>query len=993
MALLIVVGFAALSSWFAPIVEKPEPISEDNQPSVRPDPFTLAPMIENHERSLSPWKKYDVFLSFRGADTRRGFVSHLYHELKIVRRIETFKDDRELEIGDPIGETLLKAIEDSHFAIVVLSENYAQSPWCLEELTKICECMEDKHRILPLFYHVKPTDVRHQNGSFKDAFRDHESSRRYSLEKIQQWKKALHKVADFSGCNADEHNTDREVVADIVENVCRRVRTIENYRTFSSRDFELFEATKEAKEKVMEALKNDKITAVGLYGMGGIGKTSMVEYVAVEAYRQGLFHQWTMALISQKPNLWEIQARLASMLGVTLKDNTKYERAGELKSKIREREKILIILDDVWADIDLSDIGIPSLRELKSRNSKVFLTSRNSDVCSRMQCNIQIPLRILDDQDSWRLFEKNTGMSFESTTVFYSVAMEVAKKCSGLPVALTAVAKALGGKSLGHWKGAAMGLKGSKTCQPEHNTAVFKSLKLSYDYLESNDSKSCFLLCCLFPANYEIQIDDLLKYGIGKGLFLQSNMQEARATICSVVQSLKDSNLLLDGKMDRRHIRMHDVIRDIGLSISLTEDGHRQFFVQAGWKIEKWPTIDAHKYCTAISLMMNKMTKLPHDLVFISDANFMPSSVSCDPGWEKFDICIHRYWHIRRRLLDSSSSPVYSRVLTLDVRMETLKEWFVRFVAKKTEKLQYIQCPDLCILEEYDEGRLHELKYLSVIGSDLKELMSVKGIRNEPVFQNLEELHLDQLDRLEKLCVGELPTGSLINLRLLNVRRCHKLMNAFESNLLQRLQKLENLSCEVMDGLKYVFSSEGSGLEEGTLPKLKEMRLDNLVNLIKIWNGPASFRIFDHVKVLVLLQCSKLKNIFTYDEADNLLNLEDLSVDTCKDLERVIDASEEKVRSKIVLPKLKKLSLKNLSKLTRFYGSTGNATRDEDEENIEFPLLKYSDVQRCHSFNSPAKKKLDSMISNSFIRNTCQTKISTIRRRGEVWKDGRYGHQ
>nr|XP_011461854.1 PREDICTED: uncharacterized protein LOC105350713 [Fragaria vesca subsp. vesca] len=81
------------------------------------------------------------------------------------------------------------------------------------------------------------------------------------------------------------------------------------------------------------------------------------------------------------------------------------------------------------------------------------------------------------------------------------------------------------------------------------------------------------------------------------------------------------------------------------------------------------------------------------------------------------------------------------------------------------------------------------------------------------------------------------------------------------------------------------------------------------------------------------------------------------------------------VRKKDSFTKMKKLSLKNLSKLTRFYGSTGNATRDEDEENIEFPLLKYSDVQRCHSFNSPAKKKLDSMISNSFIRNTCQTKI------------------
>ncbi|KAM5582451.1 hypothetical protein ABKV19_002726 [Rosa sericea] len=139
------------------------------------------------------------------------------------------------------------------------------------------------------------------------------------------------------------------------------------------------------------------------------------------------------------------------------------------------------------------------------------------------------------------------------------------------------------------------------------------------------------------------------------------------------------------------------------------------------------------------------------------------------------------------------------------------------------------------------------------------------------------------------------------------------------------------------------------------------MRLENLGNLIKIWNGPAPCEIFCHVKTLVVFECNKLKNLFTSGIAHHLHDLEDLSVEACLRLERVIEASEETVNDKIVLPQLKKLALKKLLKLTRFYGSTGSAT--SDEEYIEFPLLEHSHVERCHIFNSPAKDMLVSMMN------------------------------
>ncbi|XP_024156496.1 TMV resistance protein N-like [Rosa chinensis] len=191
-----------------------------------------------------PQWKYDVFLSFRGEDTRKGFLSHLYHELQYTR-INTFKDDKELEVGAPISPSLLKAIEESRLAIVVLSPNYASSSWCLEELRKIAQCMIDNNRILPLFYHMDTSDVRKQKGSFEEAFIKHENSLRHK-NNVQYWRDALVKVASFSGWHTQNYRTERQLVEDIVEYVCNKVQPIEIEFATSTVEFEAFEATREA---------------------------------------------------------------------------------------------------------------------------------------------------------------------------------------------------------------------------------------------------------------------------------------------------------------------------------------------------------------------------------------------------------------------------------------------------------------------------------------------------------------------------------------------------------------------------------------------------------------------------------------------------------------------------------------------------------------------------------------------------------------------------
>ena len=139
---------------------------------------------------------YEVFLSFRGEDTRSSFTNHLYFALN-QKGIYTFIDDEELERGKSISPTLMKAIIESRFAIVILSSNYASSTWCLDELAKIIECKKDTGMIVyPIFYHVNPSNVKKQEGTFAQAFDKHEKE---NIEKVHTWRAALRDVATTSG--------------------------------------------------------------------------------------------------------------------------------------------------------------------------------------------------------------------------------------------------------------------------------------------------------------------------------------------------------------------------------------------------------------------------------------------------------------------------------------------------------------------------------------------------------------------------------------------------------------------------------------------------------------------------------------------------------------------------------------------------------------------------------------------------------------------------
>jgi hypothetical protein len=143
------------------------------------------------------WRN-DVFLNFSGQDTRTGFTDHLYAGLT-EKGLNVFRDDEKLDRGKYISEGLLKAIEESFCAVVVISENYVFSKWCLTELAKIVECKKDRGLIVyPVFYHVDPHDVR-QKKSFPKAFARHGKDSEVDEEKTRRWRAALIDVGKTAG--------------------------------------------------------------------------------------------------------------------------------------------------------------------------------------------------------------------------------------------------------------------------------------------------------------------------------------------------------------------------------------------------------------------------------------------------------------------------------------------------------------------------------------------------------------------------------------------------------------------------------------------------------------------------------------------------------------------------------------------------------------------------------------------------------------------------
>ncbi|CAJ1971315.1 unnamed protein product [Sphenostylis stenocarpa] len=217
--------------------------------------------------------------AFRGEDTRLTFIGHLRKEL-CRRGINTCIDDNNMGIGESLSLALSKAIEESNIFIVVFSQNYASSTWCLDELVKILErskMREKKQVVLPVFYHVDPSDIRHERNNYEKHMMAHENEFGKDSQKVQAWRSALFEASNFPGhhITTGSHKYEINLIEDIVEKV---------YKNIAPKPLHIGQNTiglnpyiEEVKTLLDMNPGDETVRMLGIYGLGGIGKTELAK--------------------------------------------------------------------------------------------------------------------------------------------------------------------------------------------------------------------------------------------------------------------------------------------------------------------------------------------------------------------------------------------------------------------------------------------------------------------------------------------------------------------------------------------------------------------------------------------------------------------------------------------------------------------------------------------------------------------------------------------
>ncbi|XP_031287007.1 disease resistance protein At4g27190-like [Pistacia vera] len=668
------------------------------------------------------------------------------------------------------------------------------------------------------------------------------------------------------------------------------------------KDFEFSRSMRDAFDKIMEAFKNDGTHVVILSGMGGVGKTTLAKVVSKKVTEESIFKEVVMVTVSQTPNFRNIQGQLADLLNLELMEETEEGRAKRLFSRLSNSNNNLIILDDVWEEFDFEDkIGVPL-----SKGCKVLLTTRNKNVYSDREYQSLIPLNVLEEDEGVALLKRQARIDddFDSLN---TLATEIARECDGLPLALVTIGNHLRGKKdTETWEFVCEKLKKSKLEDIGHvyseQRGVYASLKLSYDYLKTNDIKFCFLMCSLFPKDFEIPLEDLVRMGVGLDLYKDvSSIEEARMALRSMVETLKALGLLLDA-YEKEFVRMQGIVHDVSLWI--TSKGENIFMSKIHMDLTQLTREKGWKQYTAISLLENKLEELSVRLVCPKleilllggekqwFSNLLKVSDECFQEMKALKVLSLRYVDLSLKSLQ-----FLANLKTLELSGCILRD--ISFLAK-LNKLEILSFRG----SRFDELplELSELKELRML--DLSECSELKRIPSNLIrsFSQLEELYMEDIFEEWEVEEKSIETGDARLLEVNCLSRLAVLYLKIHSKCLPQDFAFSELS-------RYkIFVNETYGSSESSKALIiADIDATLLTALFKA--------LYHSVEYLSLKRVTCCQNILPSIDQKGLKKLNTLEVRDCKDLKCMIDASQVGEENPKLHPSLAKLELEVLPEL------------------------------------------------------------------------------
>ena len=738
---------------------------------------------------------------------------------------------------------------------------------------------------------------------------------------------------------------------------------------FLSTDFEMFESRKLAFQQIMEALCDNNSYRIGVYGMGGVGKTTLVKEVFKKAKESNLFNDIVMATMSLTPDIGRIQGEIADQLNLKLDEESSSARANRICLRIKNVEKILIILDDVWKDVEWEVIGIPYRDDHKG--CKILLTTRSDHVCNLMDCGRKIPLNFLSEKESLGLIKKFACI-VDDYPPLNDVVLKVVKECKGLPIAIVTVGKALARKPLNEWKVALKQLKESRLMDIEgvdEEKNVYVCLKWSYNRLKRK-TRFCFLLCSLFPEDYDISIEELTRYVMGLDEFGTINcLEEVRNEVRVTINKLIDSCLLLESNRET-HVKMHDMVRDVALWIA--SGGDNEFKLRVCTRLEKNENFDS---MTAISLMTSNTEKptsklsCPRLKILLLGQNELGLSEVSETLFAEMNVL--KVLSLRLKVLSPESFDSFTNLRSLYLsrciftniyslgklkRLEILSLYHCRMDALPNElgELQNLRLLDLmrCKCDQQIPippgllQRLSLLEQLYIVKDNFKDWHDVnRCIVNLSELSSLSRLIVLSL-HLSMKCLPEgfvfpdlqrydisintrygyhIFTGRQIpeypNSRILRIIKLDASSpNAFKL-LFSNVEYLSIDSC----GMEYLIDITG-GNHAVIFSNLVKLSLQNLSCLRTICQGPDHQLTFSNLTVLELNYCRLLTKLLSPVVAQSLGKLENLKLSNCSALKQIISKEDRmplhSQNQHISLPKLRFLEIVGCNQLEYIFPIT-----------------------------------------------------------------------